>query len=149
MENRPQVFVPDINPADIPGPSREVYGLMGGDNIYRMLEDFYRELGSSSIRGMFPQDLVRSSRKSAAFFVQLLGGPQEYTERFGPPRMRARHMPFRITEAARLEWLSCFERVLARAVTDHGFPEQHLPGFRKFLQDFSRWMVNTDAQPEK
>jgi hemoglobin len=149
MEARREVFVPAINPADIPGPSREVYGLMGRDNIYRMLEDFYRELGSSSIRGMFPQDLVRSSQKSAAFFAQLLGGPQEYSDRFGPPRMRSRHLHFRITEAARQEWLACFERVLARAVTDYGFPEQHLPGFRRFLQDFSAWMVNTDEAPAK
>ncbi len=141
------VHVPDLNPADIPGPSREIYAHMGHDNVYRMLEDFYRELETSSIRAMFPKDLARASRKSAAFFVQLLGGPQEYSERFGPPRMRARHLPFRITQQARDEWLACFERVLDHAVTDYHFPEQHLPGFRQFLRDFSRWMVNT-AEPD-
>jgi hemoglobin len=143
MKPQRDVFVPPVNPGDIPGPSREIYAHMGGDNIYRMLEDFYRELGTSSIRAMFPQDLARSSRKSAAFFVQLLGGPQEYNERFGPPRMRARHMPFRITHRAREEWLACFDRVLAHATADYGFPEQHLADFRRFLQDFSMWMVNT------
>lgn len=136
-------FVPDLNPAAIPGPSREIFAHMGRDNIYRMLEDFYRELGASSVRAMFPQDLVRASQKSAAFFVQLVGGPQEYSERFGPPRMRARHLRFRITPAARDEWLACFERVLDRAVADYRFPEEHLPGFREFLRGFSRWMVNT------
>jgi hemoglobin len=143
MNEQLKVFVPDVNPAAIPGPSREIYSLMGRDNIYRMFEDFYRELGASPIRAMFPQDLVSSSHKSAAFFVQLLGGPQEYNERFGPPRMRARHLPFRITGNARNEWLACFERVLGHAVADYSFPAQHLDGFRQFLQGFSMWMVNT------
>jgi hemoglobin len=146
MNLRPP-YVPNINPGEIEGPSRDIYGRMGGENIYRMLEAFYRELGASSIRGMFPADLVASSRKSAAFFVQLLGGPPEYNERHGSPRMRARHMPFRITTKARDEWLACFERVLDRAVDELGFPAEHLDGFRRFLRSFSSWMVNSpDAE---
>ena len=147
MREQGDVFVPDLDPSRIPGPSREIHGQMGRDNIYRMLEAFYRELESSSIRGMFPRDLARASRKSAAFFVQLLGGPQEYSDRFGPPRMRARHMRFRITTRARDEWLACFERVLGHAVADLGFPEQHLAGFREFLRAFSMWMVNSADPP--
>ena len=146
MNLRPP-YVPNINPGEIEGPSRDIYGRMGGENIYRMLEAFYRELGESSIRGMFPADLVASSRKSAAFFVQLLGGPPEYNERHGSPRMRARHMPFRITITARDEWLACFERVLDRAVDEFGFPAEQLDGFRRFLRSFSSWMVNSpDAE---
>ena len=135
-------YVPNVNPADIAGPSREIYARMGRDNLYRMFEAFYGELGASSIRSMFPENLTASSRKSAAFFTQLLGGPQEYTEQHGPPRMRARHLPFRITPQARTEWLSCFERILAHAVDDFGFPAEHLEGFREFLRKFSEWMVN-------
>jgi hemoglobin len=135
-------YVPNVNPADIAGPSRDIYARMGRENLYRMFEAFYRELGASAIRAMFPEDLITSSRKSAAFFAQLVGGPQEYTEQFGPPRMRARHLPFRITPRARVEWLSCFERVLAHAVDDFNFPAEHLEGFRQFLQKFSEWMVN-------
>jgi hemoglobin len=149
MSEPREVYVPDLNPTEIPGPSREIFAQMGRDNIYRMLEDFYRGLETASIRGLFPKDLARASRKSAAFFVQLLGGPQEYSDRFGPPRMRARHMPFRITQQARDAWLACFERVLDRAVADYGFPEQHLPGFRQFLRDFSMWMVNTKEDPKQ
>ncbi len=146
MRDPRDIYTPPINPAEIPGPSREIYAAMGNANVYRMIEDFYRELGSSSIRDLFPQDLVRASRKSAAFFVQLLGGPPEYNERFGPPRMRARHMPFRITTRARDEWLACFERVLAHAAKDYAFPEQHLASFRQFLHHFSLWMVNASDE---
>ena len=134
--------MPAVNPADTAGPSRDIYARMGRENFYRMIEEFYRELGASPIRSMFPEDLVASSRKSAAFFAQLTGGPREYSERYGPPRMRARHLAFRITPQARAEWLACFERILERAVDDFGFPSEHLDGFRQFLQKFSQWMVN-------
>ena len=137
------VYVPPVNPAGIPPPSREIYALMGEANIVRMIEDFYRELERSSLRPLFPADMMVAAQKSAAFFVGLLGGPPLYHQRYGNPMMRARHLPFRITPRAREEWLGCFERVLADATARYSFPAQHLPGFRAFLRDFSMWMVNT------
>ena len=140
-------FVPPIDPSKIAAPSREIYGLMGEAGITAMIEDFYRELEASALRPLFPADMAIAARKSAAFFVGLLGGPPLYHQRYGNPMMRARHLPFRITPRARQEWLACFERVLERAPATHGFPTQHLPGFRAFLRDFSLWMVNTDEPP--
>ncbi len=130
-------------------PSRDVYGIMGEDNIFAMIADFYAELEQSSIRYMFPQDMVIASQKSAAFFVGLLGGPPLYHMLYGNPMMRARHMPFPIDEAARQEWLACFNQVLDRATVAYSFPAEHLPSFRHFLQEFSRWMVNTETIESK
>jgi hemoglobin len=126
-------------------PSREIYALMGEAQIYRMLEDFYAELEQSPLRALFPADMLAASRKSAAFFVGLLGGPPQYQQRYGSPMLRARHIPFPIDEAARQEWLACFERVLANAVERYDFPAQHLEGFRIFLHEFSGWMVNKES----
>lgn len=137
-------YVPPIDPAKITAPSREIYGLMGEPGITGMIEEFYRELEASPVRPLFPADMMAAARKSTAFFVGLLGGPPLYHQRYGNPMMRARHLPFRITPRAREEWLACFERVLARAPTRHGFPAQHVPGFQAFLRDFSLWMVNTE-----
>jgi hemoglobin len=147
MSDQRVPYTPNMNPGEIAGPSREIYARMGRENLYRMIEEFYRALGSSAVRSMFPEDLVASSHKSAAFFAQLTGGPQEYSDQYGPPRMRARHLSFRITPQARDEWLACFERILARAVSDFGFPAEHLEGFRQFLQKFSMWMVNAADAP--
>jgi len=140
-----EVHVPDINPSQIKAPSREIFAAMGEENIERMLEAFYLELdkGSPELRALFPTDMVVASRKSAAFFIGLLGGPPRYHERHGNPMMRARHMPFAIDEARRQEWLDCFNRVLDHAVERYAFPAQHLAGFRDFLAGFSMWMVNT------
>ena len=139
-----EIYVPPIDPAQIKGPSREIHGLMGEAAIVRMIEDFYRELEASPVRPLFPADMAEASRKSAAFFVGLLGGPPLYHQRYGNPMMRARHLPFRITPRARETWLACFDRVLADAPVRYGFPAQHLAGFRAFLRDFSLWMVNTE-----
>ncbi len=136
------VYVPSVGPNSAPAPSREIYAVMGEANIFRMLADFYAELGRSSIRDMFPADLQASSEKSGAFFVGLLGGPPLYQQRHGAPMMRARHLPFPIDEEARVVWLACWEPVLARAASDYNFPVAHLDGFRAFLVGFSAWMVN-------
>jgi hemoglobin len=136
------IYIPPGGPPQTPGPSREIYQRMGEANIFKMMEDFYQELEQSSLRSLFPADMVAASHKSAAFFVGLLGGPPLYHQRYGSPMMRARHLAFPIDEAARQEWLACFDRVLAQAVQKYNFPAEHLEGFRRFLREFSSWMVN-------
>lgn len=137
------IYVPPGGPGNVQPPSSEVYAVMGADAIFAMLADFYAELEQSSIRAMFPRDMLRASKKSAAFFVGILGGPPLYQQMYGNPAMRARHMPFIIDEAARSEWMRCFDTVLDSATERYGFPAEHLHGFRAFLDGFSRWMVNT------
>ena len=141
-----QIYIPPGGPPRVASPSPEIYAQMGEANIFAMLEDFYRELEKSPLRAMFPKDMVKASQKSAAFFVGLSGGPPLYHQRYGNPMMRARHMPFVIDEAARQEWLACFNRVLDHAVEKYNFPAEHLEGFRNFLVGFSSWMVNTAPQ---
>ena len=110
-----EVYVPPGGPPRVSPPSPEIYAAMGEANIFKMMEDFYGEMEQSSLRAMFPQDMMAAAQKSAAFFVGLLGGPPLYQQRYGSPMMRARHLPFPIDEAARQEWLACFERVLDQA----------------------------------
>ena len=142
--NRP-VYVPPDGPPRVQPPSKEIYQAMGEENIFKMLEDFYRELAKSSIWSLFPTDekeLILASQKSAAFFVGLLGGPPLYQQLYGPPMMRARHLPFEIDEEARREWLRCFDAVLQHAEERYAFPAEYVAGFRDFLRGFSSWMVN-------
>lgn len=136
------MFTPPVNLAQIVAPSREIYAVMGEENIRRMIQDFYAELEQSSIRNLFPKDMQGSETKSAAFFVGLLGGPPLYHQQYGNPMMRARHLPFPINRAARDVWLACFERVLEQAPARYQFPAEHLEGFREFLRGFSLWMMN-------
>lgn len=136
------IYTPPGGPPQGPGPSHEIYRIMGEANILRMIADFYAELEKSEIRSLFPADLETSSRKTGLFFVGLLGGPPLYIEKYGSPRMRARHLPFEIDERARQIWLACFQKTLENAESEYGFPVEHLQGFKDFLTSFSAWMVN-------
>jgi len=136
------IYTPSGGPPQGPGPNPEIYRLMGEANIFRMMSDLYKELEKSEVRHLFPADMEEASKKSAAFFVGLLGGRPIYVEKYGSPRMRARHLPFEIDERARQVWLSCFDRVLEGAEVKYQFPTEHLQGFKDFLHSFSSWMVN-------
>jgi len=136
------IYTPPGGPPQGPGPNPEIYRIMGEANIFKMILDLYKEIEQSEVRHLFPADMEEASKKSAAFFVTVLGGPPLYFERFGSPRMRARHLPFEIDERARQVWLACFERVLEGAESKYQFPPQHMAGFKDFLKNFSAWMVN-------
>src|SRR5262244_1353044 len=136
------IYTPPGGPPQGPGPDSRIYKIMGEENIFRMMSDFYIELEKSEVRHLFPADMEGASKKSAAFFVTVLGGPPLYFEQYGPPRMRARHLPFEIDEHARQVWLRCFENVLEGADAKYQFPLEHLQSFKDFLKNFSAWMVN-------
>ena len=93
-ERTAPIFTPPGGPGQTERPSPEIYKALGEEGVFRLLEDFYVELGKSEARHLFPtspEGLKTASERSAAFFVQLLGGPPLFIERYGPPRMRMRH----------------------------------------------------------
>lgn len=139
------LHTPPAGPPRLEPPNPAIYAAMGEEGVTAMLEAVYVQFGQSSIAGMFarsPAGLTAAARKSATFFVTVLGGPPLYHQRYGNPAMRARHTPFVITEEGRREWLRCWDVVLADA-DRFGFPPEHLPGFRSWLDGFSGWMLNS------
>jgi hemoglobin len=140
-----EIHVPAGGPPQGPPPDPAIYRALGVEGMKRLLQDFYLELGRSPIAGLFPQGeeaLLEAGAKSALFFVGVCGGPPLYAQTYGPPRMRARHLPFAIDAAARGHWLACWKPVLDQAPAKLGFPAEHRAGFERFLEDFSAWMVN-------
>ena len=144
MARTKPIHVPDMDPSNVPSLNPAIYTAMGEEGVFRMLSDFYLRLEESPIRSLFAEDMQEASKRSAAFYVQLLGGPPMYNERHGNPMMRRRHFPFEIDEEARLIWRDCFYSTLENSEEDYGFPAEHLESFRGFLENFSRWMVNTE-----
>ena len=136
------VFTPPGGPPQGPRPSPQILAHLGEDGVFRMLADLYARLEKSPVRHLFPADMQAASERSAAFFVQLLGGRPLFSETYGPPQMRARHLPFEIDAAAREVWLGAFREVLLEAEERYGFPPAELAGFQAFLDSFSSWMVN-------
>ena len=103
----------------------EVYGVMGGEEAIRRLVGRFYDLMDENpdyygIRRLHPQDLASSRQKLFMFLSGWTGGPSLYTEKYGDPRMRSRHMPFAIGMPERDQWLSC----MSRAMVDIGLDER-------------------------
>ncbi|MCY4443332.1 MAG: hypothetical protein OXC44_00820 [Proteobacteria bacterium] len=149
---KPPYFRPLNCPAKVPTqpyhqlakrPSSEIFQLMQEKGIHAMISEFYHALHQSSIKEMFQKRPIEESiARSSAFFIQLMGGEQIYRQRYGEPKLRARHLPFRITEEARKVWLATFYDVLDHPQT-FSFPPHHLKEFKTYLDTFSKWMVNS------
>ena len=93
------------------------YEILGGEPaLHRLIERFYDLMDSEpeyhGIRKLHPGDLAGSREKLFMFLSGWLGGPSLYTEKHGPPMLRARHLPFAIGRAERDAWMDCMRRAL-------------------------------------
>ncbi len=84
------------------------YDAVGGHETFRKLvARFYEGVaGDPVLRAMYPEeDLGPAEVRFRMFLEQYWGGPRTYSEERGHPRLRMRHAPFAVTEAARDRWL--------------------------------------------
>jgi len=82
------------------------------------------------------KDVIKE--KQRLFLTQFLGGPPLYTERFGHPQLRARHMPHPIGEDDANAWLSCMARALSTLPVDESVKDEL---FQRFVPT-ALFMVN-------
>ncbi len=73
----------------------------------KLVDAFYEGVVADALlRPLYPDDdLVAARRHLTLFLAQYWGGPQTYSEERGHPRLRLRHMPFRIGPDERDHWL--------------------------------------------
>ncbi|MFC7339744.1 globin, partial [Haloferula chungangensis] len=90
-----------------------VYETIGQEKLYEMIDVFYQYVEKDDrINFLFPGDWEDTAYKQKLFQTQFLGGPNLYNETFGHPMMRARHMPFKITEKSRDAWLDNMRKAM-------------------------------------
>jgi hemoglobin len=104
---------------------QSAFELLGGESRLRELVDRFYDLMDlepefAGIRALHPTTLEGSRDKLYWFLCGWTGGPDLYIERFGHPRLRARHLPYSIASSERDQWLSC----MAWAMQDVGVPEE-------------------------
>ena len=106
------------------------YDQVGGHEFFhRLVENFYAEVENDELlRPMYPEDLSESKRHFEMFIEQYWGGPKNYSQERGHPRLRMRHAPFRITRAARDAWLVAMSKAMERerdAMSSEQFDQLH------------------------
>ena len=99
--------------------------LGGHDGVRQLVTRFYDLMDSlpetQEVRAMHPANLTGSREKLILFLTGWLGGPQLYVERYGHPRLRARHLPFEIATPQAVQWMICMDQALEETVADENF----------------------------
>lgn len=121
-------------------PLGKIYKNIGQDEpYYRLVEEFYRGVEKDSVlRPLYPADLTESKRHLALFLIQRTGGHSTYSNERGHPRMRGRHMPFKIGMSERDAWLINMNDALYKVPEF----EQHRALLNEFFIDFATFLIN-------
>jgi len=119
------------------------FELIGGSEKLRELIDRFYDLMDlepefAGIRALHPPSLDGSRDKLYWFLSGWMGGPSLYIERFGHPRLRARHLPYAIASSERDQWLRC----MAWAMQDVNVPEELQQRLMQSFYDTADWMRN-------
>jgi hemoglobin len=118
------------------------YESVGGEpTFHRIVGRFYELVAKDDVlRPLYPdEDLGPAEEHLRLFLMQYWGGPHTYQHARGHPRLRMRHMPFRIGPAERDAWLRCM-RV---AVDDAGLDEEHRRVLWTYLEMAANSLVNS------
>ncbi len=111
----------------------------GAEPFYKLVDEFYAGVEKDSrIRHLYPEDLSGSKKLLSLFLIQRCGGPGTYSQERGHPRMRARHMPFKIGMKERDAWLENMNAALAK--TDEF--KKHREVLDPYFLDFASFMIN-------
>jgi hemoglobin len=105
------------------GERTTAYALIGGAEPIRQLVDRFFDLmelepAYAVIRQLHPADLSTSRDKLNLFLTGWMGGPELYQEKYGHPKLRARHLPFPIGSIERNQWLDCMQRAMDEVAID-------------------------------
>jgi len=123
--------------------SKTLFEVLGGEPAIRALvERFYDlmdlEPDFRELRAVHGASLDDAREKLFLFLCGYFGGPNYYIERYGHPRLRARHLPFSIGEIERDQWVAC----MGRAMQDQGVPAPVLDRVLHAFYGVADWMRN-------
>ena len=119
-----------------------LYERIGGDAALRQLTDKFYDLvfAHELISRLFKSDKELIKEKQRLFLTQFLGGPQLYSEVYGHPMMRARHMPHTITEDDAVAWLQCMSEAVRQLPISNELKDELFDRFPRT----AFFMVNTE-----
>jgi|TARA_R110002096_G_scaffold374321_1_gene567944 hemoglobin len=110
------------------------YEKLGGEaGVRQLVTHFYHAMDSLAdvkpIRDMHAVDLSQSEEKLFLFLSGWLGGPSLYIEKYGHPRLRARHLPFSIGVNERDQWLQCMDTALGKMNIERAMHDELMQAF--------------------
>ncbi|MDP2810989.1 MAG: group II truncated hemoglobin [Rhodocyclaceae bacterium] len=124
-------------------PATTPFSRIGGEPAVRRLVKRFYELMDTlpdayAIRKLHQADLSSAEEKLFMFLCGWLGGPQLYVEKYGHPKLRARHLPFPIASDEAEQWMLCMRQAMAELIPDAALRA----GLDKSLNDLAYHMRN-------
>ena len=121
----------------------DIYARIGEDGFTRLVRAFYAQVPGDDILGpMYPQDdLAGAEERLRDFLIGRFGGPPRYIQQRGHPRLRMRHFPFAIDQAARDRWFTLMDR----AITDAALPDDAAAMLRGFFRHMATFLINRES----
>ena len=118
------------------------YQAVGGEQTFhRIVARFYELVAQDEVlRPLYPEEeLGPAEERLRMFLVQYWGGPHTYSTQRGHPRLRMRHVPFRIGPTERDAWLRCMRIAVDEAELDEAY--------RAVLWDYLQMAANSMQNP--
>jgi hemoglobin len=121
-----------------------VYSIIGHKGFDRLVAAFYRQVPHDDILGPMYEgrDLKGAEQRLRDFLIFRFGGPPNYLEERGHPRLRMRHIPFPIDTAARDRWV----RLMTTALDETNLPPSADRVLRSFFASTATFLIN-QAEP--
>ena len=118
----------------------EIYNAIGSDGIGRLVHAFYQQVPGDDVLGpMYPaDDLHGAEDRLRMFLIFRFGGPQDYLQHRGHPKLRLRHAPFLIDQTARDRWV----RLMETAIDECDFNAEVTRVIRSFLGHLATFLIN-------
>jgi hemoglobin len=122
------------------------YEILGGDAKVRELVDRFYDLMEfearyRDLRAVHGATLEHAREKLYMFLSGWLGGPPLYTDRFGHPMLRARHLPFAIGSVERDQWMAC----MVQAMEETEVPRELRQALEQAFFRTADWMRNREG----
>lgn len=120
-----------------------MYAAIGEEGFTHLVAAFYRQVPDDEILGPMYQgrDLAAAEQRLRGFLIYRFGGPESYIEERGHPRLRMRHVPFEITQAARDRWL----QLMTSALDSTEMPAEAKDVLRGFFDSTATFLINRMA----
>ena len=120
------------------------YDAVGGaETFHAIVSRFYALVAQDAIlRPMYPaDDMAGAEDRLRMFLEQYWGGPRTYTEQRGHPRLRMRHIPYRIGPLQRDAWLRCMRTAIAE-IDSETLDDRHRGELLDYLDAAADFLVN-------
>jgi hemoglobin len=90
---------------------------------------------------MYPaEDMAGAEQRLRDFLIYRFGGPSTYLQERGHPRLRMRHAPFPIDQAARDRWM----QLMTQALAEVALPAPAEVELKAFFETSATFMVNRE-----